>query len=152
MFLHRDFDTTGVPHHSAHQTCPGQGIPASANVLTVNTLCSDQHKENLKNWKLLTIAHEKKHEDGANKCLTEGGAAMEALREMEGFTGTDQWEVQQKFTAVFEDFIRRGGPFKTAMETTTSTPVSPVIWEHRDNGAWTEQALRPFQHNGTDGC
>ena len=152
MFLHRDFDTSGEPHHSAHQTCPGQGIPASANVLTVNTLCSEQHRENLKEWMRLTIKHEQKHEDGANKCLESGTAARNALVQMEQFTGASQSTVRDDFHAVFEDFIRRSGPFKQAMETTTSTPVSPVIWEHRDNGAWTEQALRSFQHNGTDGC
>ena len=121
-------------------------------MLTVNTLCSKQHRENLKKWKRLAIKHEKDHEKGANKCLESGTAALEALRAMEGFTGASQSEVKRKFHAVFEEFIRDGGPFKKAMETGTSTPVSPVIWEHRDNDAWTEQALRPFLHKGTDGC
>ena len=152
MFLHRDFDTSGDPRHSAHKTCPGKGIPSSANVLTVNTMCSKQHKKNLEDWRLLTIAHEQEHEDGANKCLTEGSAARDALREMERFTGTDQGLVQRQFNQVFRSFTGDGGPFKQAMETRTSTPVSPVIWEWRDNGAWTEQALRSFRHNGTDGC
>ncbi len=71
---------------------------------------------------------------------------------MEHLTGTSQWTVQQKFTAAFEHFARDGVPLKQAMETRTSTPLSPVIWEWRDKGAWTEQALRPVRHNGEDGC
>ena len=124
MFLHRDFHTTGIPHHSAHNTC--DGVPSSANVLTVNTMCGY--------W---NIGHEQQHENGANKCLTEGNDARNALGHMEALTGTSQWKVQLDFTAAFEHFTRDDGPFKQAMETRTSTPLSPVIWEWRDEGAWT---------------
>ena len=151
MFLHSDFDTSGVEHHSAHNTCPGQGIPASANVLTVNTLCSEQHKKNLKEvWEPRVVAHEQLHEDGANKCLASGIAAEAVLARMEKLTGPDAGIVKRNFDAAFDGF--RFGAFRVALETTALTPLSPVIWEWRDNDAWTEQQLRPFQHNGTDGC
>ena len=151
MFLHSDFDTSGVAHHSAHNTCPGQGIPASANVLTVNTLCSEQHRKNLKEvWEPRAVAHEQLHEDGANKCLESGSAAEAILARMEKLTGPDAGTVKTDFDAEFEGFLL--GAFGAAIETTASTPLSPVIWEWRDNGAWTEQELQPFQHHGTDGC
>ena len=102
-------------------------------------------------WLFSVIGHEQQHELGANKCLTEGNAARRALAHMEHLTGS-QWYVQREFDRVFLTFTRDGGPFKQAMETRTSTPLSPVIWEWRDKGAWTEQALRPVRHNGEDGC
>ena len=148
MFLHRDFDTSGDPHHLAHQTC--SGVPPSANVLAVNKACG--YGNTLKStWLFRVIGHEQQHEDGANKCLAEGNAAWRALGQMEGLTGTRQWKVQQDFNEVFEYFFGSRA-FEDAMETRTSTALSPVIWEWRDNGAWTLQPLRPVRHNGKDGC
>ena len=143
-----DFHTSGEPHHSAHNTC--DGVPSSANVLTVNTMCG--YWNNLIGvWWFRVVGHEQQHENGANKCLTEGNDARNALGHMEALTGS-QGYVQREFNRVFEEFTRDGGPFKKAMETRTSTPTSPVIWEWRDEGAWTLQALRPVGHNGKDGC
>ena len=149
MFLHRDFHTSGKPHHSAHNTC--NGVPSSANVLTVNTMCG--YWNNLISvWLFRVIWHEQQHENGANKCLTEGIAATRHLAAMEAIVGPDAGIVQQELNRVFREFTRPGGPFEKAMETNTSTPLSPVIWEWRDHNAWTLQALRPVGHHGTDGC
>lgn len=148
MHLHPDFDTTGEPHPLAYKTC--SGVPSSANVLTVNTVCGLW--SNLKeDWEASVAEHEQKHEDGANKCLTSGLAARDVLARLEEIAGT-QSDVFLAMEEEYNDFIAEGSPFMLAMETTTSTPTSPVIWEHRDKGAWTKQALRPFRHNGTDGC
>jgi len=148
MFLHRDFTKSGARHHSADKTC--KGVPTSANVLTVNTTCG--YGSNLSwVWLFRVIAHEQQHENGANKCLTEGSAARGALANMEHLKGTDALTVQREFDAVFDRFFK-GRAFEQAMETGTSTPTSPVIWEWREHNAWTEQALWPVRHNGQDGC
>ena len=105
---------------------------------------------NLKEWEDSVAAHEQRHEDGANNCLESGSAARAVLVEMEQFTGADASDVKGRFDDAFLDF--RNGPFRKAMETATSTAASPVIWEWRDNGAWTLQALAAVPHNGTNGC
>ena len=146
MHLHPDFDTSGTLRAGANQTC--SGVPNSANVLTVNTTCG--LGGNLSSWESSVEQHEQKHEDGANLCLEQGSAARTALAAMEKVTGTDPVKVLEDFNRAFTTFAN--GPLAKATETTTSTATSPVIWEWRDNGAWTRQALQPVRHNGTTGC
>lgn len=149
MYLHPDFDKTGSPHGLANKTCEDEIVPSLANVLKVNTICG--YERALKRvWEPRVEKHEQKHEDGANKCLQRGGAAKAVLAEMEKMTGADGGKVKRKFDKAFIDFLE--DHLDPAMETTTSTPTSPVIWEWRDNDWWTEQALRPWSHRGRDGC
>lgn len=75
------------------------------------------------------VAHEQLHEDGADKCLTEGRAAAAVLAEMEGFT-EDGSEVKRDFDEAFVRFLE--DHFEDAMETDTLTPLSPAIREWRD--------------------
>ncbi len=147
MYLHPDFDTSGKKEGLAHKTC--SGVPSEANVLTVNTICG--YRKALKEvWEPRAAAHEQAHEDGANLCLQSGSAARNVLAEMEKITRSDRLDVRSAFDLEFNKFLE--GAFRDAIETATSTPTSPVIWEHRDNGAWTLQALRPAKHNGKNGC
>ena len=147
MYLHPDFHTSGKEEGLAHKTCTG--VPSLANVLTVNTMCG--YRKALKEvWEPRAAAHEQEHEDRANKCLLNGSAARDVLTEMEKITGPDRGAVREDFNAEFTAFLEEH--FGPAMETATSTPASPVIWEWRDNGAWTLQALRPAKHNGRNGC
>ena len=146
MYLHPDFNSTGSPHPGANQTC--SGVPYSANVLTVNSACG--LGGNLNSWKSSVERHEQKHEDGANLCLVNGSAARTALAAMENVTGTNRGNVMNKFEDIFTRF--ENGDLADATKTKTRTPMSPVIWEWRDNGAWTRQALQPVPHAGATGC
>lgn len=139
------------PTWGGPNTCKGKSVPASANVLTVNTKCG--YWNNLIGvWLFRVIGHEQQHENGANKCLTGGQRRAERSRLYGAFDGDQPVDRAAEVHGGVRALRPRRGPFKQAMETRTSTPVSPVIWEWRDKGAWTEQALRPVRHNGEDGC
>ncbi len=146
MYLHPDFTSNGDLHPAVvDSTC---SVPYSANVLTVNSVCGTGGNLNI--WKSSVERHEQLHEDGANLCLVNGIAARNTLADMEKVTGTDGNNVLNKFNSIFTRFLK--GALAKASKTKTQTRMSPVIWEWRDNRAWTLQALQPVRHAGTTGC
>ena len=150
MYLHPDFTTSG----EAHFTAVGEACQAvkqrhiTANVYDVNRLCG--RGDDLEDWEGLVTGHEQLHEDSANKCLQSGSAAEDVLAETEAITGESGVAVRGDYDAAFEDFLN--GAFNRAIVSDTATPRSPVIYEWRDHGQWTEQALDSFRHTGADGC
>ena len=91
---------------------------------------------------------EQEHENSANKCLASDTAenVLEALELITGGNNGIILDYNAKVTAFYEEDLL------PAKESDTATSRSPVIWEWRDHGQWTEQALDPIRHSGTDGC
>lgn len=150
IYLHPDFDSTGVAYPTATVSasqCAGAGLlNASENVLGVNAGCSTLAA--LQSWETAVTAHEQQHRSGLVNCL---GSAWARVRidSLEAVSEASAYDVVRAFNDAWGTLEQQ---FNLAAETTLSTPLSPQLWEHRQNSSWTLHSLQPSAHSGIGAC